>query len=712
VTRTRPRLLIAVVTALPVALLLVATWFGVGLPLRHISVADDGSSGQGLNLGHAGYLPLRSAFVAGRTGLSFGSNRGGAGSAGNGVPGVVAAPFATQGTAVTLARPTNSTFAGAYPIASLPFTARENTRGVGREQGDPKSCQATGGAVWFRYRPAHDQTVTVSTFGSSYTAYTAVFSGDSLDNLTAVPNSCGTGAVSGIALKGGQSYFVQVVGPLGGGDLIFRVTRSQPPGRMAIASESTDGRQSMYFSDGESLSTNGRYVAFTSGDPDLARPFDAREAEAPATGCQGEPNPGRVNDDPSHPDRAQVQPSCLYVYWRDLRKGITRFVVNAYEVSISGNGRYVAFATSGNLLNLHRGCTSCQHVYVRDMKSGRFILADPSLHGGLSTGSSWQPQLSANGRYVGYSSDASDLSRAYGGGGNQAYRYDLRTRRVELITRNAAGQPQDNGGDRGIDAVPTLYCLSATGRYAVVYTPASNLVRGDTNGVDDVFRVDMKTHQVVRVDVPAGGGQTSTASVAPSWTQSHCISDDGRYVAFASPANNLVPGLSGKVYNTFVRDVVAGTTEIVSVSSAGQPANSSSGSCLLVEVLASLGRPAPSIPGIGQYECGVSYDTPGAVSISADGRYVAFDSLATNLAPGATSGISNVYRHDRLTGETILVSAASGKDGPAVPDDSEDVAMSANGRRVVFHSWENDLVPGQRTVTKQVFMCTYPRPSS
>jgi hypothetical protein len=709
VTRARARLSVAVVAAVPIALLMVATWFGVTLPSVHrLGLSVDASGSHGLNLGRSSYEPLSSAYVAGLTGLTFDGASGSPASAGAASTFLPAA-YSTAGTSVTLAKATNSTFADAYPIDRLPFTARENTSDVGREQGEPASCQPTGGAVWFRYRPMQDEVVTVSSFGSSYSAYNAVFEGGPrLSDLQLVPGSCGTGAVADIALTKNTNYYLQVTGPLGGGDLVFRMTWTQPPGTTSIASMSNDGRPSFYFSDGASLSSNGRYVAFTSGDPDLATTTDSRLATTMATSCHSnEVQPGRPNLDPAHPTRPQLQPQCLYVYRRDLKTGRTDFVVNAYETSISGNGRYVAFATTGNIMNLPDPCGGhCQHIYVRDMVTGKFTLVDRTPDGGMSSGWSWQPQESGDGRYVAFSSLDINLGQSDPSGFNMGWLFDMRTGKLTLITRNAAGDAQDAGGPRGDDSFPVVYCISRNARYAVVYSPADNLVPHDTNGMTDVFRVDMKTHHVIRVDMPYNARQTKAESLPPSWAPGHCISDDGRFVAFYSQATNLVPGVYNHSDNVYVRDVVAGTTDLADISSSGVPANTDYGNCTLLQLLAAAQQPSPSVPGVGEYQCDTA-DVDHATAISSDGRYVAFVSLATNLVPGSPGGVENIYRHDRFTGETVLVSAPNAADGPAVPEDSDDVAISADGQRVIFQSWASDLVAGQRTITKQVFVCNY-----
>src|SRR5205814_1700648 len=139
---------------------------------------------------------------------------------------------------------------------------------------------------------------------------------------------------------------------------------------------------------------------------------------------------------------------------------------------------------------------------------------------------------------------------------------------------------------------------------------ATNLVPGDTNGQSDVFVHDRQTRLTERVSVDSAGNQADGESASPA------LSADGRYVAFSSSATNLVPGDTNGQSDVFVHDRQTRITERVSVDSAGNQADGESAS------------PA----------------------LSADGRYVAFSSSATNLVPGDTNGQSDVFVHDRRTG--------------------------------------------------------------
>jgi Tol biopolymer transport system component len=171
-----------------------------------------------------------------------------------------------------------------------------------------------------------------------------------------------------------------------------------------------------------------------------------------------------------------------------------------------------------------------------------------------------------------------------------------RTTRVSVSSR----ERQANAGSQQAS-------ISADGRYVAFVSFASNLVAGDTNGTWDVFMRDTAKGKTTRVSVSSGGQQGNDQSGTPS------ISADGRYVAFYSYASNLVAGDTNGKADVFVRDTVTGRTTRVSVSSRERQGN------------------------------GYSYEP----SISTDGRYVAFYSLASNLVAGDTNTAGDIFVRDR-----------------------------------------------------------------
>jgi Tol biopolymer transport system component len=201
--------------------------------------------------------------------------------------------------------------------------------------------------------------------------------------------------------------------------------------------------------------------------------------------------------------------------------------------------------------------------------------------------------------------------------------------------------------------------ISANGRFVAFESSATTLVPGDTNGVDDVFLHDRRTGTTTRVSVSSAGAQADHVSGSPA------ISANGRFVAFASYAANLVPGDTNDWYDVFVHDTRTGSTERISVPAGGGQAD------------------------------GDNYSP----TITADGRYVVYESQAGNLVPGAGPG--NVLRHDRRTGRTTVVSVTP--DGQPAGESSSGT-VSPNGRYVAFVSWHTGLVPGDTNAEGDVFL--------
>jgi Tol biopolymer transport system component len=193
--------------------------------------------------------------------------------------------------------------------------------------------------------------------------------------------------------------------------------------------------------------------------------------------------------------------------------------------------------------------------------------------------------------------------------------------------------------------------ISADGRYVAFESAASNFFPNDTNHWYDVFVRDLMTETTTVVSVDSNGVLGNQLSHDPS------ISADGRYVAFSSPASNLVPGDTNGWEDVFVHDMQTGTTVRVSVNSSGAQGTSGSSN-----------KP----------------------SISGNGRYVVFSSTAMGLVSGDTSDFGDIFRHDLQTGETIRVSVDS--TGVQSNQGADDPSISADGRLVVFDSYSSNLV--------------------
>ncbi|QQR76161.1 MAG: PD40 domain-containing protein [Holophagales bacterium] len=313
--------------------------------------------------------------------------------------------------------------------------------------------------------------------------------------------------------------------------------------------------------------------------------------------------------------------------------------------SISSDGRFVAFASdASNLVEADTNGTT--DVFVRDRETGTTSRVSVSSNGVEGNALSYSPSVSVDGRFVAFSSDASNLVGSDTNGSRDVFVHDRQagtTTRASLAGNGA----QANGVSLGS-------VISGDGRFVAFFSVATNLVANDTNGTFDVFVHDLLTGATTRVSVSSAGGQASAGSFSPS------ISGDGRFVAFDSLASNLVSGDTNASWDCFVHDRQTGTTSRVSVDNSGAQGN------------------------------GTSNET----SISADGRYVAFISGASNLVAADANGVADVFVHDRQTGMTTRVSvvesgaeANGASGGPSISDDGRFIAFASDASNLVPADW-------------------------
>lgn len=314
--------------------------------------------------------------------------------------------------------------------------------------------------------------------------------------------------------------------------------------------------------------------------------------------------------------------------------------------------------------------------------------------------------LSTDGRYVAFASNGAGFVANDTNGLWDVFVFDREagvTSRVSVASNGTEGN-----GESGLvlpDVIQTRISLSADGRYVAFTSDATNLVANDTNNFPDVFVHDRQTGMTSRVSVASNGEQGLRDSYAPS------LSADGRYVAFVSNAFNFAASRPGVDPTVYVHDRETGQTTPVSVTSAGDYVNNSywpvisadahyvafvSTSPILVPPGHSTTERLPQIY-IHDRETGETTlvsrspdGTPGDArsdlpSISAHGRYVAFDSSATNLvAGGGVQGqaLYNIYVHDRQTGLNRMVSITS--DSSPIPLWSRTPSISGDGRSIAF----------------------------
>lgn len=342
----------------------------------------------------------------------------------------------------------------------------------------------------------------------------------------------------------------------------------------------------------------------------------------------------------------------------------------------------------------------------------RASIASDGTEGDMSSTTS---AISADGRFVAFVSAAANL---VSDDTNFTLDVFVRDRVLGLTERASVGEQ----GEEGIGQAATP-ALSADGRYLVFASNSPNLIPGDTNNRFDIFLRDRVAGTLERVSVATDGTQGNLDSIAPA------ISADGRYVAFASAANNFVPDDTNGSFDVFVRDRLAQTTTLVSVASDGTRSNSLSlaprisadGSVVVFHSFATNLVPDDTngVPDVFAHEVGSGVTTRVSVAsdgtqgnqqsvgamVSGDGRFVAFDSDASNLVADDLNGRTDVFVHDRQSGTTERVSVAS--DGTEGNDRSGFVdppALSFDGRFVAFTSSANNLVANDTNNVVDVFL--------
>jgi Tol biopolymer transport system component len=375
---------------------------------------------------------------------------------------------------------------------------------------------------------------------------------------------------------------------------------------------------------------------------------------------------------------------------------------------ISANGRYALFTSYATNL-LPNTTLGGGHIYRRDLGQGVTELVDAAGAAGVPNGSILgQVYLSSNGRYSAFTSTATNLVAGDTNGINDVFLRDIEQQTTELVNVATDGTQANNWSG--------LAGLSADGRYVLFQSAATNLIPdGTVPGVRNIYlrdRLLQTTGLVVEIPqssiapawfpflspdggfaaydfnlpVPAGGpqwtsirhdlqtGATESASVssdeqpanAPTYTAA--VSRNGRVLLMSSAATNLVDDDTNGATDVFVRNTVQGTTTRVSVAHDGAEANQGS---------------AP-------------------LGISANGRYVAFRSPATNLVPGDTNGVMDVFVRDRSAGTTTRVNLAA--DGSQANADARDGRISANAEFVIFSSAATNLVDGDTNGRPDVFV--------
>ena len=411
-------------------------------------------------------------------------------------------------------------------------------------------------------------------------------------------------------------------------------TDATSPGATERVSVDSGGNQGNDSSNIPAISADGRYVAFYSRAPNLVSgdtngvcDVFVHDRQTGTTERVNVDSAGNQADDPTD-------------YCR--------------RPAISADGRYIAFVSLASNL-VPDDTNDSTDIFVRDRLTHTTERVSVGSAGNQADAGGNPPAISADGRYVAFESPSSNLVPGDTNGYSDIFVHDRQTGATERVSVDSAGN-QANGGS-GWDQE-----ISADGRYVAFSSQASNLVAADTNLKVDVFVRDRLMGVTERVSLDSVGNQANDES------SDSAISSGGRYVAFWSAATNLVPGDTNGAWDIFVHDRQTHTTERVSVDSAGNQANHGSSDA----------------------------------AIGANGRYVAFSSGATNLVPGDTNAKEDVFVHDRKTGTTERVSVDSA--GNQADDAASTPAITGDGRYIAFQSAASNLVPGDTNDAWDIFV--------
>jgi Tol biopolymer transport system component len=325
--------------------------------------------------------------------------------------------------------------------------------------------------------------------------------------------------------------------------------------------------------------------------------------------------------------------------------------------SISEDGRWIAF--SSDAANLVADDTNAaQDVFVVDRQNG--LISRVSLGWDLSeaNGNSITPSISGDGRYVAFSSDATNLVTGPIVWSSALYVRDLDTGINEIVSSSWDGVAEDGGS--------WYPHISADGRHVAFISNSTNLVADDGNSSNDVFMRDLDLDITTRVSVGSGGIEGNGRSGGFG------ISADGRFAGIFSAATNLVPGDTNGVQDGFVRDLDLGITERVTVDSSGN-----------------------QVSGGG-----------GGATLDATGRFAAFHSEATDLVENDLNGVTDIFAHDRNTGVTSLLTIST--TGAQSNGNSTFPVVSADGRIVAFNSLSTNFVPDTTPGRQHIYVAVGP----
>lgn len=399
-------------------------------------------------------------------------------------------------------------------------------------------------------------------------------------------------------------------------------------------------------------------------------------------------------------------------------------------VSITANGEKFAFVSfASNLIegDVDNDCVSisgnsisCVDVFVKEFNTDKVTRVSVSNSGLSGNGHSgiireWgsHTSISSDGRYVVFHSDADNFVADVAS--RSSYLYDMELNQIKLIGSN------NDSLETTIPFYSINPVISANGRYVVFQSNNPYLVDDDTNGVDDVFFYDTQTGQTELVSIGVDGNLGDRASGAgyPA-----TVSDDGRFVAFALEASNLILDDNNNLLDVFLRDRVLQETIRVSTNNVDKdlgesngmstnPVLSANGQLIVFQSSANnlTQGDINDFVDVFLYDLSTKYIEPITVNgngdsvapdISSNGQRLIFSSDADNLVSLDTNGVTDVFIYDINTERTIRVSVnAEGEEGNHI---SYFPAISDDGSVITFVSLASNLVPNDLNERWDIFV--------
>lgn len=392
-----------------------------------------------------------------------------------------------------------------------------------------------------------------------------------------------------------------------------------------VSIDSNGNQQGIGLTHNPSISANGRFVAF-----DSERPF-------------------AIGDTNSNYDVFVHDLVLKTTTQVSVSSNGTHGILASYSPRISADGRFVTFASDAKIL-VPGDTNGKSDVFVHDLATKKTVRVSVSSTGEQGNDHSGEPSISADGRFIAFSSDASNLVA----GDADTFSSDvfIHDRIAKTTVKVSIGLGGETANNRSYYAT-----ISGDGRFAAFCSGASNLVAGDTEIYSDVFVYDRLTKVITRVSVDSNGNEGNYYSC---WGGRPTISANGQFVAYSSSASNLVDGDSNGAEDIFVRDRFTKTTTRVSVGAQNKQSNNWS-----------------------QYQ-----------NISANGQFISFSSSASNLVSDDSNGRDDVFVYNRIAKTIKRVSLGPGNIQGNLDSGWVGTAISADGRFIAFDSFADNLVLG------------------